>query len=83
MYHFLDAGVHYGDIIPGESFLALLLVDGWNISCLLILIGLAALTAIIVTVIGTAVGQDISTGLTAGSYAFGVVAVLIATHTFF
>ena len=49
----------------------------------MILIGLAALTAIIVTVIGTAVGRDISTGLTAGSYAFGVVAVLIATLTFF
>lgn len=30
-----------------------------------------ALTAIIVTVIGTAAGQDISIGLTAGSYAFG------------
>ena len=82
-YHFLDAAVHYRDSIPGESIPALLLVDGWNISRLLILIGLAALTAIIVTVIGTAVGQDISTGLTAGSYAFGVVAVLIATHTFF
>lgn len=82
-YHFLDAAVHYGDSIPGESIPALLLVDGWNISRLLILIGLAALIAIIVTVIGTAAGRDISTGLTAGSYAFGVVAVLIATLTFF
>lgn len=46
-YHFLDAGVHYGNSIPDESIPALLLVDGWNNSCLLILIGLAALTAII------------------------------------
>ena len=82
-YHFLDAGVHYGDSIPGENILALLLVNGWNISCLLILIDLATLTAIIVTMIETAVEQDISTGLTAESYAFEVVTVLIARLTFF
>lgn len=35
-YHFLDAGVHYEDSNPGESIPALLLVDGWNISRLLI-----------------------------------------------
>jgi hypothetical protein len=81
--HYLDAAVCYGDIFPGESIPALLLVDGWYISRLLIIIGIAILIAIVVTAIGTAAGQDISTGLTASSYAFGVVSVLIATLTFF
>jgi hypothetical protein len=80
---YLDAAVCYGDIFPGESIPALLLVDGWNISRLLIFIGFAILIAIVVTAIGTAAGQNLSTGLTAGSYAFGVVSVLIATLTFF
>ena len=82
-YHFLDAAVCYGNIVPGESIPALLLVDGWKTSRLLILIGFAVLTGIIVTVIGTAAGHGVSNGLTAGSYAFGIVTVLIATLTFF
>ncbi len=81
--HYLDAAVCYGDVFPGESIPALLLVDGWNISRLLIIIGFAILVSLIVTAIGTAVGQNVSTGLTAGSYAFGVVSVLIATLTLF
>lgn len=83
MYHFLDAAVCYRDSVPGESIPALLLVDRWNTSHLLILISLVTLTAIIITMIGTATGQDINTRLTAGSYTFGVMAVLIATLTFF
>lgn len=81
--HYLDAAVCYGDIFPGKSIPALLLVDGWKISRLLIIIGFAILISIVVTAIGTAAGKNVSTGLTAGSYAFGVVAVLIATLTLF
>lgn len=82
-YRFLDAAVCYGNSVPGEDIPALLLVDGWNIQRLLILIGFAVSTGIIVTVIGTAAGHGISNGLTTGSYAFGIVSVLIASLTFF
>ncbi|KAF3399873.1 hypothetical protein F1880_008442, partial [Penicillium rolfsii] len=81
--HYLDAAVCYGDIFPGESIPALLLVDGWDVSRLLTIIGFAIVISIVVTAIGTAAGYSISTGLTAGSYAFGAVSVLIATLTLF
>ncbi|KAJ5480222.1 hypothetical protein N7530_005731, partial [Penicillium desertorum] len=81
--HYIDAALRYGDISIGESIPALLLIDGWHVSRLLILIGFAIFIAIIVTTIGTAAGHDIDTGLTAGSYAFGAIAVVLATLTFF
>lgn len=82
-YRLIDAAVCYGNSVPGESIPALLLVDGWKIQRLLILIGFAVSTGITVTVIGIAAGNGISNGLTAGSYAFGIVSVLVATLTFF
>ncbi|KAJ5284305.1 hypothetical protein N7505_002285 [Penicillium chrysogenum] len=81
--HYIDAALRYGDISIGESIPALLLIDGWDVSRLLILIGFAIFIAIIATAIGTAAGHDIDTGLTAGSYAFGAIAVVLATLTFF
>ena len=81
--YYLDAAVRYGDIFPGESIPALLLIDGWNISRLLIIIGFSILVCLVVTAVGTAAGQNVSIGLTAGSYTFGVVSVLIATLTLF
>lgn len=78
---YLDAAVHYGDIFPGESIPALLLIDGWNISRLLIIIGFSILICLVVTAVATAAGQNLSIGLTAGSYTFGIVAILIATLT--
>jgi hypothetical protein len=58
------------------------LTDG-DFSRLLAIIGFAVVISIVITAIGTAAGQNISTGLTAGSYAFGAVSVLIATLTLF
>lgn len=76
--HFLDAADRYGEGIP-----ALLLVDGWHKTRLLILIGLAVCISLVVTVLAAAVGQSINIGLTAGSYTFALVAVIIASLTFF
>jgi hypothetical protein len=81
--HYLNATVYYRDIFPGESIPALLLVDGWDVSRLLTIIGFAIVISIVVTAIRTAARHSISTGLTAGSYAFGAVSVLIATLTLF
>ena len=81
--HYRDAAVCYGDTFPRESIPALLLVDGWDVSRLLTLIGFAIVISIVVTAIGTAAGQGISTGLPAGSYTFRAVSVLIATLTLF
>lgn len=58
-----------------------MLVDGWNTSRLLIIIGLSILFSLTVTAVGTAAGQNVSIGLTAGSYTFGVVSIFIATLT--
>lgn len=75
---FLNAAVRHGPGIP-----AILLIDGWHIKWLLTLIGFAVLGSIVITAIATAIVQDLSTGLTIGSYAFGAIAVLIAALTFF
>ncbi|KAB8212852.1 hypothetical protein BDV33DRAFT_186026 [Aspergillus novoparasiticus] len=76
--HFLDACDGCG-----EGILALLLVDGWHTQRLLVLVGLAVLLNILITILGAAVGQSINMGLTAGSYTFALVAVIIATLSFF
>lgn len=78
MCHFLNATLGYGDGSIGESIPALLLIDGWDISRLLLLVGFVIFISVIVTAIETAVGQDINSGLTAGRYAFGVIADLIS-----
>lgn len=62
---------------------ALLLIDGWHTRRMLILTGFAVLMGILVTALGVAVGHNINEGLTVGTYAFGVVAVLITVLTFF
>lgn len=76
--HYLDAADRYGESIP-----ALLLIDGWHIKRLLIMICFAVLMSLLVTVLAAAVGQSIDTGLTAGSYTLALVAIFIATLSFF
>lgn len=67
----------------GEGILALLLVDGWHTQKLLVLVGLAVSLSMLTTILGATVGQSINMGLTAGSYTFALVAVIIATLSFF
>lgn len=76
---FLDAA----DDGYGESIPALLLIDGWHMKRLLIMICFTVLISLVVIVLAAAVGQSIDTGLTAGSYTLALVAIFIATLTFF
>ena len=75
---FKEASSRYGDGIP-----ALLLIDGWQIKCLLVLLGLGVLGSLCVTTLTTAISKSINMGLTAGSYAFGMIAIGIGALTLF
>ena len=56
-------------------------VDGWHTKRLLVLIGLGVLSSIFVTALATVLGKSVEVGLIAGTYAMGIIAVLIGTLT--
>lgn len=66
----------------GKTIKAFLVLEGWNITLLLQLIGIGVfLTACVVSIV-TAACHSIEIGLTAGSYAVGLLAFLLASFTF-
>jgi len=75
---FEDAASLYGQSIP-----ALLLIDGWHTRRLLVLFGISVLSSLCVTALATAIGRSLNTRLTAGSYAFGILALVISALTLF
>lgn len=74
---FESAAVPYG-----PDIMALMLVDGWHVKRLLVLVVLGVPASAIVTALTTAICKSIDIGLTAGSYALGVVAVTVGTLSF-
>jgi hypothetical protein len=72
-----DASAPYGKTIP-----AFLLVEGWHVRYLLILIGVSLSGSVCVIAIAAALTQSMEIALTAGSYACGLAADLIAVFTF-
>lgn len=66
----------------GKTINAFLVVEGWNITLLLRLIGIGVLLTICAVSVVTAACHSIEIGLTAGSYAVGLLAVFLAIFTF-
>lgn len=60
---------------------AFAIVEGWHIRYLLVLIGLGLLVSFLVVSTATIVSRSLEAGLTAGSYALGVVTLLLAAMT--
>ncbi len=59
-----------------------MLVEGWHVRYLLCLVAVSLLCSICVVVITTAMNQSFEAGLTAGTYALGLAAILLAVLTF-
>lgn len=59
-----------------------MLIEGWHVHYLLCLVAVGLLCSICVVAITTAVTQSFEAGLSAGSYALGLAAVLLAVLTF-
>ena len=73
---FDDAANPYGKLVS-----AFAIVEGWQTRYLLFLIGLGLFVSVLVVSIATIASRSLETGLTAGSYALGVVTLLLATMT--
>jgi hypothetical protein len=75
---FKDAGNRLGQPLP-----ALLLVEGWHIKRLLTFLGLGVFSSICATALATILSKSVTAGATVGSYAFGIMAVLVGMLTLF
>ena len=74
---FMDAAAPYGKTIQ-----AFLVIEGWHIRYLLILIGACVFFSLCVIAITATLSKSMDVALTAGSYACGLAAVLLALFTF-
>ena len=66
----------------GRTINAFLILEGWNITLLLRLIGIGVFLTVCVVSVFTVANHSIEIGLTAGSYAVGLLSVLLAVLTF-
>ena len=74
---YLDAANPYG-----QTILAFLVIEGWHIRLVLKLVGIGVFLTICVVSIVTAVSHSLDVGMTAGSYAASLLAVLLAVFAF-
>lgn len=78
MYNkYYDAANPYGQTIH-----AFLILEGWNVRLILLLVGTGIFLTVCIVSIVTAVTHDFEVGLTAGSYAASLLAVLLAVFAF-
>jgi len=65
----------------GKDISGFLVIEGWHTKYLLFLVAGSLLCSICVIAISAAASQSLETALTAGSYACGLAAALIAVFT--
>jgi hypothetical protein len=73
-----DAISPYGKVVYGFQ-----LIEGWHIRSILYLVIASLFLSACVVAISTAILHSFEAGLTAGSYALAIAAVILATLTFF
>ena len=74
---FIDAANPYG-----QTVYAFLVVEGWNVRLFLQLVGVGVFLTICIVSVVTAVSHSLDVGMTAGSYAASLLAVLLAVFAF-
>ncbi|KAL4887787.1 hypothetical protein BDV59DRAFT_189941 [Aspergillus ambiguus] len=74
---YMDAANPYG-----KTVYAFTVVEGWHLRYMLLLFIGGVLCSVCVVAVATGVCQSLECGLTAGSYALGIITVLLATMTF-